>query len=72
MLVIDPQSGSVQAWINQGAHPTVKPRGWVWNPIGVISPGRGDAEGVHFADVTVCIAPFVSYVKLEARGPADG
>ena len=51
MLVVNPD-GSVKAWINEGANAAAKPRGWVWTPVGPISPSRGAPAGVRFADLT--------------------
>ncbi|KAL8825308.1 MAG: hypothetical protein Q9191_004491 [Dirinaria sp. TL-2023a] len=51
MLVVNPD-GSVKAWINEGADAKAKPRGWVWTPVGPISPSRGPPAGVRFADLT--------------------
>lgn len=46
-LTINEQSGAISCWINNGPD-----RAWSWKEIGEISPGRGDSDGVHFADIT--------------------
>ena len=51
MLIVDPKSGSIKCWLNLGPNKAAKPRGWVWSPIGEISPSRGAATGVVFGDV---------------------
>ena len=51
MLVVDPDTGSIKCWLNKGADKNAKPRGWVWDPQGEISPSVGAAEGVFFGDV---------------------
>ena len=57
MLIVDPKSGSIRCWLNLGPNKAAfaKPRGWVWNAIGEISPSRGAAAGVFFGDVDGCV-----------------
>ena len=51
MLVVDSKTGSIKCLLNKGANKNAKPRGWVWDPQGEISPSRGEAAGVFFGDV---------------------
>lgn len=46
-LTINENTGAVSCYINLGPN-----KAWTWKDVGVISPGRGDSIGVHFADVT--------------------
>lgn len=58
LVVVKMDTGILSAWLNVGANPNVKPSGWVWTPVGTISPAVGDAAGVRFADVTVSLLRF--------------
>lgn len=55
-MIIVNDDGSIKAWLNSGENPKGLPRGWVWTEQGPISPAVGDADGVRFADVTVCLS----------------
>ncbi|KAL9027456.1 MAG: hypothetical protein Q9196_004023 [Gyalolechia fulgens] len=52
LVIVEMNTGILSAWLNVGANQNVKPSGWVWIPVGTISPAVGDAAGVRFADVT--------------------
>ncbi|KAL9002277.1 MAG: hypothetical protein Q9188_004789 [Gyalolechia gomerana] len=52
LVIVEMDTGILSAWLNVGANLNVKPSGWVWTPVGTISPAVGDAAGVRFADVT--------------------
>ncbi|KAL8935277.1 MAG: hypothetical protein Q9211_004780, partial [Gyalolechia sp. 1 TL-2023] len=52
LVIVEMNTGILSAWLNVGANQNVKPSGWVWIPVGTISPAVGDAAGVKFADVT--------------------
>ena len=60
MLVVDPDTGIIRCWLNLGPNKAAKPRGWVWDPQGQISPSRGAAAGVFFGDID-------GYVQSQAR-----
>lgn len=52
MLIVDLNTGTISAWLNNGANMTAGPQGWDWTPVGQIMSSSGDAAGIRFADVT--------------------
>ncbi len=47
-VVVDPMTGSVNAWLNMGGNGYAD---WGWNPMGVIASGMALGSEIQFADV---------------------
>ena len=50
-LVLNPKTGELTVYLNEGRDPANKDLGWKWRPIGSIATGLGPSKHVRFADI---------------------
>ena len=50
-LVLDPKSGELTVFLNEGEDRASEPYNWRWKPIGSIASGLGPGRNVRFADI---------------------
>ncbi|KAJ6438913.1 Lipase 1 [Purpureocillium lavendulum] len=50
-LVLDPKSGELTVFLNEGEDRASEPYNWHWKPIGSIASGLGPGRNVRFADI---------------------
>ncbi|KAJ6439023.1 Lipase 1 [Purpureocillium lavendulum] len=50
-LVLNPKSGELTAYLNDGEDRVSEPHNWHWKPIGSIASGLGPGRNVRFADI---------------------